>query len=78
MQAIYDVLNWIDSNVLWGIPMIILILLCGIFLTVRSKFFQIRKFRTSIKHTVGGTVKQMKQEKKVAELLLLVLLLVGF
>ena len=64
MQAIYDVLNWIDSNVLWGIPMIILILLCGIFLTVRSKFFQIRKFRTSIKHTVGGTVKQMKQEKK--------------
>ncbi len=67
MQAIYDVLNWIDSNILWGIPMIILILLSGIFLTVRSKFFQVRKFGTSIKHTVGGTAKQMKSGKKTKD-----------
>ena len=64
MQAIYDALNWVDGNILWGIPMIILILVSGIFLSVRSKFFQIRKFGACMKHTVGGTVKQMKSKEK--------------
>ncbi len=64
MEKLYDLLNWIDANVLWGIPMIILILVSGIFLSVRSKFMQVRKFGTSLKHTVGGTVKQMKKKEK--------------
>lgn len=64
MQVVYDVLNWIDGNILWGIPMIILILASGIFLSVRSKFFQVRKFGATLKHTVGGTVQQMKEGKK--------------
>ena len=64
MQAIYDSLNWVDGNILWGIPMIILILVSGIFLSLRSKFFQIRKFGACMKHTVGGTVKQMKAKEK--------------
>ncbi len=68
MQVVYNVLNWIDGNILWGIPMIVLILLSGILLSVRSKFFQIRKFGLTIKHTVGGTVKQMKaQDKKTKD-----------
>ena len=64
MQVVYDVLNWIDGNILWGIPMIILILASGIFLSIRNKFFQVRKFGTSLKHTVGGTIKQMKKKEK--------------
>lgn len=64
MQVVYDLLNWIDGNILWGIPMIVLILVSGIFLSVRSKFFQVRKFGHSLKHTVGGTVKQMKSKEK--------------
>ena len=67
MQWIYDALNWVDSNILWGIPMIILILVSGIFLSVRSKFLQIRKFGTTMKHTVGGTIKQMKKGEKVKD-----------
>lgn len=63
MQVVYDVLNWIDGNILWGIPMIVLILVSGVFLTTRSKAFQVRKFGLSVKHTVGGTVKQMKDKK---------------
>ena len=67
MQWLYDVLNWIDSNILWGIPMIILILVSGIFLSARSKFLQVRKFGACMKHTVGGTVKQMKKSDKVKD-----------
>ena len=61
MQAIYDVLNWINSNILWGIPVIALILCVGILLTIRSKAMQVRKFGTSMKSTIGKTVKQMKK-----------------
>lgn len=67
MQWIYNALDWVDSNILWGIPMIILILVSGIFLSVRSKFLQVRKFGACMKHTVGGTVKQMKGGQKVKD-----------
>lgn len=59
MQAVYDVLNWIDGNILWGIPMTILILICGIFITIRTKAIQVRKFNLSIKKTIGDSIKQM-------------------
>ena len=64
MQWIYDALNWIDGNILWGIPMIILILVSGIFLSARSKLLQVRKFGATMKHTVGGTIEQMKKKEK--------------
>ena len=64
MEALYKILDWIDSNILWGIPMIILILLCGILLTVRSKFLQVRRFKTSLKSTMGESFKQMKKKDK--------------
>lgn len=64
MQWIYNALDWLDDNVLWGIPMIILILVSGIFLSARSKFLQVRKFGATMKHTVGGTIEQMKKKEK--------------
>ena len=64
MESLYKILDWIDSNILWGIPMIILILLCGILLTVRSKFLQVRRFKTSLKSTMGESFKQMKKKDK--------------
>lgn len=64
MQAIYDALNWINSNILWGIPVIALILGVGILLTIRSKALQVRKFGTAMKGTIGKTVKQMKKGEK--------------
>ena len=63
MQVVYDVLNWIDGNILWGIPMLALIILCGIFLTIRLKVFQVRKFGYSLKQTMGRSIRQMKGEK---------------
>lgn len=64
MQAIYDVLNWIDGNILWGIPMIVLMLGVGILLTIRTKALQVRKFGLSMKNTMGKTFKQMKKGEK--------------
>ncbi len=63
MQVLYDVLNWIDGNILWGIPMLALIIASGVFLTVRLKAFQVRKFGYSMKQTMGRSIRQMKGEK---------------
>ncbi len=64
MQAVYDVLAWINSNILWGIPLIVLLIALGVFLSIRTKFLQVRKFGYSIKGTLGDSIKQMKKDKK--------------
>ena len=63
MQIIYDVLNWIDGNILWGVPMIIFMLFTGIFLSSVTKFLQLRKFGYAMRHTLGLSVKHMKRNK---------------
>ena len=35
--SIYDVLDWIDSNIVWGIPLLALILVVGIVMTMSLK-----------------------------------------
>ena len=64
MQVIYDVLNWIDGNILWGIPMIVLIVGTGILVSVRTKFLQVREFGYVLKQTMGKTFKQMRGKDK--------------
>lgn len=53
-------LNWLDG-VLWGVPLIALIILTGIYFTVRSGFFQFRHFGWIMKRTIGQIFK--KDEK---------------
>lgn len=45
-------LGWLDG-VLWGTPLLVLIIGSGIYFTVRSKFFQIRHFGFIMKNTIG-------------------------
>lgn len=45
-------LLWISDNVVWGVPMLALMLFTGIMLSVRSGFFQLRKFPEILKSTV--------------------------
>ncbi len=59
MKAIYDVLNWIDGNILWGVPMLVLIIGTGLFVSIRTKFFQVREFGYALKQTMGKTIKLM-------------------
>ena len=60
VKSVNDVIN----GIVWGWPMIILILGTGILLTVRSKALQVRKFGTSWGETIIPTVKSMKKGKK--------------
>ena len=52
------------NGLVWGWPMIILILGTGILLTVMTKFLQIRKFGTSVNETIVPTLKSMGKKKK--------------
>ena len=52
------------NNIVWGWPMIILILGTGILITVRTKVMQVRKFGTSWKETIIPTVKGIGKKQK--------------
>ncbi|MBQ9118049.1 MAG: sodium:alanine symporter family protein [Clostridia bacterium] len=56
--------NSFINDLVWGWPMIILILGTGIYLTTRTKFLQVRKFGTSWGETIVPTVKSIGKKKK--------------
>lgn len=56
-------LNWLDG-VLWGVPLIALMILTGLYFTVRSGFFQFRHFGWIMKRTGG---KLFQKEKEASE-----------
>ncbi len=51
MKQINDIISQIDSFV-WGLPLIILIMACGILLTVRLRFLQIRMLGKAMRYMV--------------------------
>ena len=62
MDKILEVIakvNGAINSVVWGWPMIILILGTGILLTVRTKALQVQKFGTSWGETIIPTVKSI-------------------
>ena len=71
MQAFFDkltsILSFINDNILWGIPMILIILGAGIFMTVRTRALQLRRFGTSVSSTIVPTIKEMIHGKKHAK-----------
>ena len=56
MFAIFEnITNW-----LWGIPLLITIIVTGVFLTFRTGFFQFRHFGYIVKNTKDGFEIQKK------------------
>ena len=55
-----DFLNWLDG-VLGGLPLIVLMVITGLYFTVRSGFFQFRYFGWTMKRT-GGRILEKKSE----------------
>ena len=47
-----DTINNFLSSIVWGWPMIILLVGCGVFLTIKLNFIQIRKFNFTMKNTL--------------------------
>ena len=53
LQTINSVLTKVDDFV-WGIPLIVLILATGLFLTIRLKGLQVTKFPLAIKNLLSN------------------------
>ncbi|NLB81775.1 MAG: sodium:alanine symporter family protein, partial [Clostridiaceae bacterium] len=51
------------SNVVWGIPMLMLIIGVGLYLSLRMGFPQIFEFRYAMKNTICKAFKKQKSEK---------------
>ena len=67
MENFLEVVEQINSfinGIVWGWPMVILILGTGILLTVRTRFMQVRKFKTSIEQTLVPTFKSIRTKKE--------------
>ena len=66
METLNNVINWLASSQfgVWGWPTIILILATGIFLTVRMRALQVRKFGHMLGVTIVPTVKSIGKTKK--------------
>lgn len=58
------IIQFINDNILWGVPMIILILGVGIYLTARNKFTQVTKFPYAVKMTIGKTLTGIGKKNK--------------
>jgi len=63
MKWLNDALNFINDNILWGIPMIVAILATGVFITIRTRFLQVRKFGTAFSSTFVPMFKSIGKEK---------------
>ena len=62
MEWIKDI-NETLSGVVWGIPMLALIIGAGLYLSFRTGFLQIFEFRYAMKNTIGKAFKKQKTEK---------------
>ena len=64
------IVAWIEkansklNEIVWGWPMIILILGVGLLITIRTRVMQVRKFGTSWNETIIPTVKSIGKKKK--------------
>lgn len=59
LEKINDKLN----SVVWGPMMLILMISIGIYFTIRLKFFQVRKFKSVIKETIGNIFDKSEKSK---------------
>ena len=48
-----EFLNWLNGEIIWGPPLIALIIITGIYVTVRSRFFQVCHLGYIFKRTLG-------------------------
>ena len=63
LSAVEEVNNFLNG-IVWGWPVVILILGTGILLTVRTKFLQVRKFGESLNTTIVPTLKSLGKKRE--------------
>ena len=50
--TVSSTLKWVEENIVWGVPLIVLILLVGIVLTIKLRFVQFRHLGESLKYMI--------------------------
>ena len=63
LSTVEEVNNFLNG-IVWGWPVVILILGTGILLTVRTKFLQVRKFGESLNTTIVPTLKSLGKKRE--------------
>ncbi len=53
MLQMIESVNTVINNFIWGVPAMICIIGVGLYLSIRTKFIQIRKFPMAMKNTIG-------------------------
>ena len=66
LKTVEDVNSFLNG-IVWGWPVIILILGTGILLTIRTKFLQVRKFGDSLNSTIVPAVKSIGKKRQKDE-----------
>ena len=46
------IISFINDKIVWGAPMLCAMLFTGVYFSVKSRFFQVRKFITVLKSTI--------------------------
>lgn len=57
MNSISALVNWLSDSVIWGPPMIIALFSFGVYITVRTKFFQITRIKLVFDETIKSLFK---------------------
>lgn len=60
-----DSVNSFINNIVWGWPVIIMILGTGLILSLRTKFLQVRKFKESLNETIIPTIKELGKKPEM-------------
>jgi len=63
MEWLNKAINFVNDNILWGIPMIVAILATGVFISVRTRFLQVRKFGTAMSSTFIPMLRSVGKKK---------------
>ena len=66
LKTVEDVNDYLNS-IVWGLPVIILILGTGLLLTIRTRFLQVRKFGDSLNSTIVPAVKSIGKKRQKDE-----------
>ncbi len=63
MLQMIETVNTSVNNFIWGIPAIICIIGVGLYLSIRTRFIQIRKFPLAMKQTIGKVFEKKEATK---------------
>ena len=63
LNSLTEFISFVNTDILWGIPMIVAVLGTGILITVRTRALQVRRFGYAVSNTIIPTVRNMTKKR---------------